>query len=471
MPLPGAAEDTAARDAFAAHCLEVAEHADPRLRTRAQARWFRVLAAEQDNMNAAVRWAVARGDAATALRLVRALGYYWVQRGQGEADTLCRAVLALPPPEPLTQPIVEGRIVCALLAAGWSWDIDSIRAPLTEALAALERLVGPQDVTHPLVAMAEPLLMQYDGAADQAEQQYQRYLAARDPWLRAMSQLYLSSSRISRGRLDGAEAHCRAALAELRALGEQWGAAVALAQLAEFSDLRADHAASIAALTEAAAIGRELGVWGDLTYVEARLALSYARAGDSGRARAGYALVEQTMRARGGDVDTDRWVAFMRAELAWREGDYAAAARCCEDVLAATRAPNLARWWQALRAQVKARLAMALERQGDTRRGRALLAEAVDAAGSWFEHPALAAVLDACAAHLVNQGDAACAARLLGVAHAVRGAVDQSSLDAPAARDAARQALGPAGFDAAYAAGLGRSYASAVSDARQALAG
>src|SRR6202012_932095 len=98
--------------------------------------------------------------------------------------------------------------------------------------------------------------------ADAAEQAYQRHVCADDPWLRAMGRVYLSTSGFSLGRLDGAEALCRDALAELRAMGEQWGAAVALTHLAEFTELRAEHAASIAALTEAAAIGRELGVWG-----------------------------------------------------------------------------------------------------------------------------------------------------------------------------------------------------------------
>ncbi len=141
---------------------------------------------------------------------------------------------------------------------------------------------------------------------------------------------------------------------------------MALAQLAELTETRADHAASIAALAESAAIGRELGVWGDLTYVEARLALVRARAGDRDRGPGRYARVEQAIAARGGHVDTDRWVLFMRAELAWRDGDYAETARCCEAVLAAI-APNQARWWQSLRAQVKARLALARLRRATRR--------------------------------------------------------------------------------------------------------
>ena len=50
-----------------------------------------------------------------------------------------------------------------------------------------------------------------------------------------------------------------------------------------------------------------------------------------------------------GTVDIDRWVTFMRAELAWRAGDFASAARCCAGVLAAI-AGHRAVWWESLRA-------------------------------------------------------------------------------------------------------------------------
>ena len=468
--LAEAAEETVVRAAFTGYFLDFAETADSQLRTRNQARWFRAVAAEQDNLNAAIRWAVGRRDAGTALRFVRALGYFWVQRGHGEADRFSRTVLALPVP-PLTRQLAEARVICALLSAGWTWEIDLIRQPLTEALAAVEQFSDEQGPVHPLVAMAEPLLMQYDGAADLAEQQFERYIGAGDPWLRAVGHVYLSTYACSQGKLDGAEDHCRTGLAELRALGEQWGVAMALTQLAEFTELRADHQASVTALTEAVAIGGGLGVWGDLTYVQARLALFRARAGDRERARAEYAQVQLATGARGGDLDTDRWVTFMQAELAWRDGDYAAAADCCESVLSVIE-PNQARWWQSLRAQVKARLALAAGQLGDGERCRRLLTEGLDAAAAWREHPALAAVLDGCAAYVLardGSGGAETAARLLGAAHAVRGAFDESSLDAPPARARAREALGPAAFAAAYA--VDSSYESAIDDAREIVGG
>jgi predicted ATPase/DNA-binding SARP family transcriptional activator len=475
--LAEANEDSATRDASARYYLELAETADPQLRTKTQVHWFRTLTAEQDNVNAAIRWAVARKDADTALRFVRALGYYWVQRGHGEADALSREVLAMTPP-PLTKELAEARVICALLAMGWNWDVDSVREPLTEALEALDGFGADKETGHPLVAMSEPLLMQYDGVTDQAQEQFERYVTVRDPWLRAIGKVYLSSYAISLGRLDGAEDLCRDALVELRALGEQWGVAMALTQLAEFTELRADHAASIVAITEATAIGREFGVWGDLTYVEGRLAVIYARAGDTDRAHAEIGQVQRAMEARGGQVDTDRWVAFMLAELASRAGDHAEAARCCERVLAAI-ADNAARWWGSLRAQAKARLAVAVLRQGHAERCAQLLTESLDAAASWCEHPALAAVLDACAVYLLSrdhgdQGNRAVAAeqaaRLLGAAHAIRGAFDESSLDAPPARAQARETLGQESFTALYESALtGSGYESALALARELL--
>ena len=58
--------------------------------------------------------------------------------------------------------------------------------------------------------------------------------------------------------------------------------------------------------------------------------------------------------------------------------------------------------------------------------------------------------------------DAELAATLLGAAHSIRGAFDESSLVAPRVRETARLALGDAGFDAAYRRGRDLSKEAAV---------
>ena len=479
--LAEAGEEAAVRDALACFFCELAETADPLLRTADQMRWFHLLSAEQDNMHAALRWAVARGDTGTALRLVRALGYYWVQLGHGEGDGLAREVLALTPPDPPTKATAEARVICAMLAAGWSYDLESVKEQLIEGVAGIAAWADDPGDLHPLAAMGEPLLLQFAGGREQVQAVYERYATVRDPWLRAMGLFYRAQHASEMGRLDGVEEELRVALGEFRAIGERWGIALVLTILADVIDLRSDDAATIAALEEAVAIGRELNAWGDLAYVEARLTTVRARSGDLARARSELDRIGRTALARRGQIDLDRWVTFMRAELAWREGDPAVVVDCCTEVLAAF-ASHQAVWWEALRARIRGRLALAVLAQGDEARCRELLDAALRSTAAWTEHPALAGVLDACACYALRRPGLAptadtaitaeraeLAARLLGAAHAVRGAFDESSLDAPQARAAARQALGSAAFDAAYRSAADSTYQTALELAHAAL--
>jgi hypothetical protein len=330
-------------------------------------------------------------------------------------------------------------------------------------------------------------------------------MAAPDPWMRAMARLYRSSYTSTLGRMGHTvEEDCRVALEEFRALGDKWGRTISLAQLAEFTELRGDHEASIAVLTEAAELGRELGAWGDLPFIEGRLATIRARSGDIDGAWAAWARAERLIAGMSGAGESGRWLGMMRAEIAWRAGDLADVARVCADVLNGVETIKAA-WWQGLRAQVKVCLAMVALAQADPAGSRALLGEALTAATGWVERPPLAAVLDATAAYALAVGSPAAgggaappggatphthrcgpdrtvhprvrdltgpaaAATLLGAAHAVRGAFDESSPVAPAVRATARDALGAKAFATAYDAGRALSRDDAVTLVRQTLA-
>ena len=126
--------------------------------------------------------------------------------------------------------------------------------------------------------------------------------------------------------MEGVEADCQAALADFRALGDKWGMAVVLTQLAEFAELRGDHTASIAVLEESASLGQELGAWGDLPYITGKLACP-ARAGDLTAARTKLERAERGDPSEAQPHRRGRWLGLMRAELHLREGDTAAAAR------------------------------------------------------------------------------------------------------------------------------------------------
>jgi hypothetical protein len=77
-------------------------------------------------------------------------------------------------------------------------------------------------------------------------------------------------------------------------------------------------------------------------------------------------------------------------------------------------------------------------------------------------------VLEAVAV-LAARDDGELAARLLGAAHTIRGAFDESSPDAPAARQAAAQRIGGSAFETAYRRGRELSREDAVALAQDFL--
>jgi predicted ATPase/DNA-binding SARP family transcriptional activator len=453
--LAEAGEQDRVRDAFAAYYLALAETADPRLRSAAQRRWLHELAAEQDNMHAALRWLIARGDGDAALRFVLALSWYWVLRGQpGEPEALARQVLALQPAERSPR-MAEARVTCALTAAGPLWDLDAVRPALTAALADLSEWSPGGVAAHPLAAMGEAMLALYDRDPGRAMAVLDRYAHSTDPWIRAAVPLQRAAFGGMRGQMAEAESEIRAALAAFRELGDTWATAASLVQLAELARFRANYRTAIESLREAEALVVELGFLGDLGHIGGYLAAIRLRAGDLAAARADLERAERNDAQRGiAHSDAAVWLGLVRAELLAREGDAAAAARQCEMVLSWLERKRSA-WWQGFRAQIQARLALAVLETGDDARCRALLATALGEAADWVELPPLAAVLDAIAVLALRSGQpgAELAAALLGAAHSIRGCFDESILDAPAARDEARGLLGPAAFRAAYERG------------------
>jgi predicted ATPase/DNA-binding SARP family transcriptional activator len=457
------------RETFAARYLDLAETADSRLRGPGQRRWLPELAAEQDNLHTALRWTIARQDGDRALRFVLALGWYWSLRGQpGEPEELARQALALEPRERSTR-MAEARIVCALTAAGPLFDLDAVRPALTAALADFAELSDGALMTHPLAAMGEPMLILFDRDPDRAMALFDRYAESDDPWTRAAAPLQRGAFDSVLGRLEQAEADCRSSLAAFRELGDPWATAASLVQLAQFARLRADYPTAITYLQEAVGLGRELGAWGDLVHIGGLVAAVRLRMGDLAAARADLEQAEREDSARGGFMsDSAVWFGLVEAEIHVAEGDSAAVVQQCERVLSWLDRRRSA-WWQGFRAQVEARLALAVLSTGERARARALLADALRDAQDWVELPPLADVIDAIAVLALpclpggatppdpparpDSPGPECAATLLGAAHSIRGCFDESSLDAPAARDAARARLGADEFAVAYQRG------------------
>ena len=109
-------------------------------------------------------------------------------------------MLALTPPDPPTKATAEARVICAMLAAGWSYDLESVKEQLIEGVAGIAAWADDPGDLHPLAAMAEPLLLQFTGGREQVQAVYDRYATARDPWLRAMGMFYRAQHASEMGR-------------------------------------------------------------------------------------------------------------------------------------------------------------------------------------------------------------------------------------------------------------------------------
>ena len=466
--LTEAGEADQARQAFATYFLRLAETADPMLRGSQQHIWMRRLTAEQDNMHAALRWAIDRRDVALALRFGQALGWFWLLRGQRrESGALAREILAISEAAGKAAvadgdfDVVHARAVCALTSLNASYEIIAVRQPLADVESLMTRPDtggdGPGSrPLHPLVVVGTVMLALYDKRdPDEALRLLATHFESADPWTQSGARLMHAFSSMALGRLDDVARECAEALAGFEALGDRWGVALALVGQAELAALDGDHARAIGALERAVKLSSELTDWEDTAQMHASLAKSRSRLGDHRGALADMARAERAAREQG-DSETELWIAFVKAELAWLRGDLAEAGQIARRLDSRMASKNSAMVGN-FRAQAQNRSALVDIRLGNLADGRAGLASALRLARDSMDLSSLAVVMDGVAAAVLwtdpSRSGAEQAAVLLGAGHSLRGAFDHSSLDAPQTRDTARRTLGEAAFDAAYQRG------------------
>jgi predicted ATPase/DNA-binding SARP family transcriptional activator len=475
--LAEAGEENRVRHAFATYFVALAETADPLLRGARQRTWIRRLTAEQDNTNAALHWAVDRREVALALRFGQALGWFWLLRGQRrESAAMASAILAVS--EPATgadreRGVVYARAVCALTAVNATWDIAAFAGPLKDVAAMMEP-PGPEPGAggdrgdrppHPLAVVGAVMLAYYEKRdPDLALQLLAAQFESADPWTRSAARLMHAIFSLGMARTDGLARDCAEALAGFQALGDRWGTALALVGQAELATLDGEYARAITVLEQAVGLTRELTDWQDTAQLYASLAKNRSRLGDYDLAIADMSRAEWAAREQG-ESESDLWITYIRAELAWLRGDTAEAGRISRRLDARMAGYGSPMLWS-FRAQAQNRGALADIRSGDVAGGCAALTGALRFARDSQDRAAVAGVVDGLAsAALWTDGSRASAERaaaLLGAAHSVRGAFDHSSLDAPRARDTARHTLGSEAFDAAYQRGRDLSYEDAL---------
>ncbi|MFE0107048.1 BTAD domain-containing putative transcriptional regulator [Streptomyces sp. NPDC059009] len=443
-----AGEAESARQAHLAYVTELAETAEPHLRRAEQLEWLAVLEAEYDNIGAALRGAIAEGRAQEAMRLVAAVGWYWFLSGRkAEGTELGVAAASLPGEVSDEVRAVAYALVAMLVTSGFGGP-EQAQKWIHEAYR-----FSRHGRSHPVIALVGPLEKMLKGPSEFLAA-YEALLDDEDPWVRAQARLNCGRFRLvlshaasgepegpgasGASRLRDAEADIETALTEFRALGERWGASLALTSLAERLALRGEFARACAYYEQASATLTEFGTTEDVVGHRARQAQLYWLLGDERASEAALAEAERC-------ADRITWpdaldaMAVLIAQLAWWRGESDRA----RAQLAAIRGRNDGGDGGGLRAVVEDLSGYLTDDLDQARTHRAAAFRAVVQVGHL---PMIAQVLVGLADLALRQGRDEQAVQLLAASDAVRGTQDRSLPDAARIAEETRGRLGETAF-------------------------
>ncbi|MGR4881503.1 BTAD domain-containing putative transcriptional regulator [Streptomyces sp. LARHCF249] len=466
--LAQAGEQERIRQAHAAYFTRLARTADPYLRRAEQLEWLARLAVDHDNLNAALRGAIAAGEAREAVRLVAAAGWYWWLSGRkAEGSELSAQALALPLPdgEPESARDEESRaLACALavlFATSGLGDDRQTADMLRQGMLLAERT----GTRHPVVRFMEPLdrLLHADAASGPPLDAWEALLADEDPWVRAQALLGGARTRLGAGGPPAeAEARIEEALTGFRGLGERWGISFALTVLAELVAQRGDFRTALDHYEEAITVIGEMGVVEDQLHARVKQAQLYWLAGEPAAAAAAMARAERDAQAAGWP-EALATTAHGRADLARWSGE---PARARADVARAREGIRGVAVHQVFHALLLDTLGHLDAAEGELSAAAAHRAEALDLALGSLHAPTVAQVLVGVADQAVRLDRPQEAARLLATALAVRGGPDRSRPDAERVEHAARAALGEE-YEEYFAEAARRASTVALEDVRE----
>jgi predicted ATPase/DNA-binding SARP family transcriptional activator len=433
--LTEAGESGPARQAHLGYFTELAESAEPHLRRAEQLAWLARLEADHDNIGAAMRGAIAAGQAQAAMRLAAAAGWYWWLGGR-RSEGFELIVAATNVPGEVTD---EVRAMVYALAVNFVTSGRGDGHEAAEWIHQAYRFSQRSQPGNPLLGLVAPLERMLQAPGDFLSA-WELLLDNEDPWVRALARLQLGKMQSMLGQDSrDAEASLKLALAEFRALGERFGISFALSELAEQIAQRGEFAGACEHYEQAVAVVAEVGATEDVIRLRTRQAVLYWLKGDQDASAAAIADAERS-------AEGVTWpyalveLALAKAELA-RWGGHAEEAR--HQLGVATTFLGDDAQQASIRAGLHDVLGYLAEDPSQARAHRAAAWQAASEAGL---PPLIAQVIVGVADLAVRLGQYEQAARLLAASVGVRGRPDRSHPDAARIEQAARRHLGGARF-------------------------
>ncbi|MFI6685542.1 BTAD domain-containing putative transcriptional regulator [Streptomyces sp. NPDC050485] len=433
--LAEAGESDRARHAQLAHFTELTETAEPHLRRAEQLEWLATLDAEHDNIGAAMRGALAAGEAQAAMRLAAGAGWYWWLGGRRtEGFELISAATRTP-----------GEVTDEVRATVYALVVMFVSSGRGDQYRAAEWIHKAYHFSrrglrhHPLMGFVAPLERMLQGP-EASLPAFETLLDDEDPWARALARLHLGKMRIVLGRGGrDADANLELALAEFRTIGERFEISFALTELADRMAVRGEFADACEYYEQAIAVVTEVGATEDVIRMRSSQARLYWLLGDQDASAAAIAEAQRCAE-RVTWPDALAELALSKAELA-RWGGNAEEAHEQLGVAMAVLGDEAER--ANVRAMTHDLLGYLADDLGEARAHRAAACAAASEAG---HAPVIAQVLVGVADLALRRGECEQAARLLAASAGVRGLPDRSHPDAARIEQAARRRLGDARF-------------------------
>jgi predicted ATPase/DNA-binding SARP family transcriptional activator len=435
---------------------EFAERAATHLYGRAQRRWLERLDRETSNIRRALEGPVRDRQPDRALRLVNAMAWYWVLRGRlGEAHRSLNMALA-----------VEGGTDAAAHARALAWRtgiaalvgaVDRQAPPRTAALELCQKIDDPgaRARVEWFLGFVECDLGDLSVSEELVNRALRTARAVADRWCIAAALSTRAKQAMLRGDLGEVERSGAQSLELFRALGDRWGQLQSMEWLGALARIRGDYEQATQLHRNGWRMAEELGSWPQVADQLSWLGRIAMHLGDNVQAQD---LHERAMRlaARQSYTPGETFAEIGLGLVARREGRLDAAEAHLRSVLKRSRAVGVAPGVAVTLSLVE--LGFVAEQRGDAAAAQALHLDGLVASRKLGDPRAMALALEGLAGASASAGHQGQAARLLGMADAVRrsaGAPLPPAEQGDVARitAAARTALGEEAFASEFALG------------------
>jgi DNA-binding CsgD family transcriptional regulator len=338
----------AARHAHAIYYLSLAEEAEPNLTSADQKTWLQRLNREQDNLRAALRWAIEYQEDELAQRMTGALQPFWLTRGYwSEGRRWLEESLAMDSGAALAPAVRAKALYGAGVLTRFQGDFARARMLCEQSLMLYRALADNTGVLMALVELSRISSFQGDQTSTES------FLAEAASLLEtlpdtvvkayAYSELSIVMMDLSVSAIQFPPEAARY-LAESerihRALNNPAGLALALARQASSSLFDGDYTLMASRLDEAERLAKDLGDERILSRLAGLRVLRDLQAGDfaAARCRLEDALQRGVNR---GDHQLPTWLPILAAILHWQGLDvWSARVFGLAEVLTATRQPR-----------------------------------------------------------------------------------------------------------------------------------